>query len=120
MSRRLGILLLAAFVAVAGRAVCPRGMYSCFVFQEARHDCSGDGAALSARDCCCKGTQRLSEASGAADLRTEHTARALSAVSFAAILPDVERCPCGGAFLQLARGLGPPDTPISRHNTLLL
>ena len=117
MSRRLGILILVAFVAVAGRVVCPRGVSTCLVMQEASHDCCAGASWRAPADCCCKGTQRVAEAADLHALQLRTTAMAASVFT-------IDADPgCHRSFalrVDLMGGLGPPDTPTNRHTTLLL
>jgi hypothetical protein len=121
MSRRLAIVLLTAFVALSGRAVCARGVGTCLAFRPARHDCCRPQVGVSAHTCCCA-VARASDVSGAVELRTEHVHRVLAAGP-CGMLPSAADPDCrarADACARRLRALGPPDTPLDRHDTLLL
>jgi hypothetical protein len=119
MSRRLPHLLLAAVIALSGVLTCPSGVLSCTIVAEAKHDCCGDRSALAASDCCCKGSQAGDPTIGG----DPWDARPFK-VHLSAALPG-HALALGGAGPALraaerAAALPPPDTPITRHNTLIL
>ena len=120
MSRRVGTLLLVAFVALGGRAMCPDGVGSCLKIETSRHDCCARDASLSTQDCCCKGSRNTADAQDSARDRTAQMTQAAHAVGLIDVVAVID---AGAA--ALTPGLpgaryGPPDTLVSQHTALLL
>lgn len=119
--RRVAAALLVVSIAVAGVAVCSRGVQACVALMANNPDCCGGGENLAAGDCCCatKGEQasalptlgELVRAAGFNPLLA--TAPSLPAPLFAPVARAATAAP-------LARALAPPETLISLHTSLLL
>lgn len=118
MSRRLATLLLAILLAVTSTGLCARGAQACTMVKAAGHDCCS-GKSLWATDCCCPAKAQT------AKFPASHGEQSLSSMPLLAVAPAI--LPPAAALLAsrplgvvLARALAPPDTPVSRHTSLLL
>ena len=119
MKRRLAIALLALLVAVTGVGMCARGVQACTAMGASTADCCGKTAKLAASDCCCPAkAERTSnlpslpgQAGGASPVLA--VAPALLPAAFDAVQLHL------GSAVE-SRAFAPPDTPVSRHTSLLL
>ena len=118
MSRRLGPLLLALLLAATSIGVCARGVRACSMPPAASHDCCS-GKSLWANDCCCAGKAQRSAAVPDNGL-TQASSTSVVLASGPAVLPAVPAALSSPTSVVLARAFAPPDTPVSRHTSLLL
>lgn len=121
MPRRFATVLLVAAVALAGVMVCPRGVLSCVVAMQAKHDCCGPRTALRASECCCRDGAQPAPMYGAGGSGAQESQPAKMLVNSA-----LHAIPLTTAHLTYGRsghrdhGLSPPDTLVTRHTALLL
>lgn len=119
--RRILAALLILFVALAGVAVCSRGVQACAAMQAANPDCCGNGDSLAASDCCCpaKGGQTAAFLPAGALVKMAGFDPLLAT---APILLEPIGAPAERATwtMPLARALAPPETPVSLHTSLLV
>ncbi|MCK6553375.1 hypothetical protein L6Q96_02125 [Candidatus Binatia bacterium] len=120
MSRRVGTLLLAAFVALGGRALCPDGVGSCLRIEVPQHDCCARDAALATHDCCCKGSRNAADAQDATRDRTAQISQTAHAVALVDGVATLDAATAMPALMRPGSAHGPPETLVSHHTALLL
>lgn len=120
MQRRIGTLLLVAFVALGGRAMCPDGIGSCLKIEASRHDCCAPDASLSTHDCCCKGSSNTADAQDPARDRTAQISQTAHAVAFFDAVATLDAAAAMPTLIRPYTAHGPPDTLVSQHTALLL
>jgi len=122
MQRRIGTLLLVAFVALGGRALCPDGVGSCLRLEveTSRHDCCARDAALSTPDCCCKGSRNTADAQDAARAHTLQVSQTAQAVALVGGVTAIDAASAAPTLALPGAAHGPPDTLVSHHTALLL
>ena len=116
MVRQIGIGLLISVLALAGLVTCPRGG-SCLMARSTTPDCCRQHVALQAADCCCSKGQQV-RATGTLTGQEQAVPTLWVATAPSGYLDLCARAPVRSR--PLTHGLAPPDTPVSRHVTLLL
>lgn len=120
MAKRVGTLLLAATVVVAGVLACPRGAL-CGLMRRDPHRCCQGRTAVRASDCCPDGTQLaqrgpISESDrGPTELGLHSAAPFIDAVALPVMLDARAKRP-----FDLIRGVAPPGPLLAHHTALLL
>jgi len=119
MVRRIAILVLVSFVAVAAGAACPQGAAACPVARRAVRDCCAHHTVTRDATCCCaRGALSATPTLTSAEQATHGV--------YAPSLAGLSAVPCAApplnplAVVTRGRGLAPPDTLIAQHTALLL
>ena len=118
--RRVAAALLILFVAVAGVAVCSRGVQACAAMMASQPDCCGK-VSLARGDCCCPAKGERSAAFlPAGELVKAGGFNPLLATAALDLLPLPGPASQPVRIVSLARVQPPPETLIFLHTSLLL
>ncbi|HEX7406636.1 MAG TPA: hypothetical protein VF515_03190 [Candidatus Binatia bacterium] len=122
MLERAAVVVLAASIVLGSVTVCPRGGLACPMQKPAGHHCCGSSSTWRAHDCCAGGAHLPSAALTATGADQEHRHSTQAPAPF--IVPVTTAGSCwsvlGPQRCLLKGGPAPPDTPITRHTSLLL